>query len=49
MNVFKRGDAAGIAAARKKAEDVFGEGWEAKGGDIYDAGPEKSNIWGIGQ
>lgn len=49
MNVFKRGDAAGVAAARKKAEEVFGIGWQAKGADIYKEGPQKSNIWGIGQ
>lgn len=49
MNVFNRGDAAGIAASRKKAEEVFGEGWEAKGAGIYKEGATKSNIWGIGQ
>jgi len=31
------------------AEEVFGEGWEAKGAEIYNEGPKKSNIWGIGQ
>ncbi|KAJ3574050.1 hypothetical protein NP233_g2021 [Leucocoprinus birnbaumii] len=48
MNVFKRGDAAAVAACRKKAEEIFGEGWEEAGADIYDQGPETSNIWGIG-
>lgn len=49
MNVFQRGDAAGVAASRKKAEEVFGKGWEAKGAAIYEEGSAKSNIWGIGQ
>lgn len=49
MNLFKRGDVSGVAACRKKAEEVFGEGWEAKGAGIYDEGPKNSNIWGIGQ
>ena len=31
------------------AEKVFGEGWEDKGAAIYDEGPEKVNVWGIGQ
>ncbi|KAF5347291.1 hypothetical protein D9756_009971 [Leucocoprinus leucothites] len=48
MNVFKRGDAAAIAACRQKAQEVFGEGWEAKGAAVYDEGPERSNVWGIG-
>ncbi|KAF9447763.1 glycoside hydrolase family 38 protein, partial [Macrolepiota fuliginosa MF-IS2] len=48
MNVFKRGDATGITAARRKAEEVFGKGWEAKGAGIYTEGPAKANVWGIG-
>lgn len=49
MNVFKKGDLASITKARKVAEDVFGEGWEAKGADIYNEGAENSNVWGIGK
>ncbi|KAF8878221.1 glycoside hydrolase family 38 protein [Infundibulicybe gibba] len=49
MNVFNKGDATGIARARKLAEGVFGEGWEAKGAAIYNEGAKKSQIWGIGE
>jgi alpha-mannosidase len=49
MNVFNKGDPASVGKARKLAEEVFGEGWEAKGGAIYDEGPQKVNVWGIGQ
>ncbi|KAF6748244.1 alpha-mannosidase [Ephemerocybe angulata] len=48
MNVFGRGDAAGVKRARKLAEEIFGEGWESKGADIYKEGPERAAIWGIG-
>ncbi|KAI0776540.1 glycosyl hydrolases family 38 N-terminal domain-containing protein [Trametes elegans] len=48
MNVFEKGDPSTIAAARKRAEDVFGEGWDRKGDKIYADGPEKPQIWGIG-
>ncbi|KAF9558502.1 glycoside hydrolase family 38 protein [Agrocybe pediades] len=50
MNVFNKGDVASIGKARKLAEQVFGEGWEEKGADIYKEGPEDAeiNIWGIG-
>ena len=51
MNAFDRGDAAAIKNARKIAEGVFGEGWEAKGERIYDegVGKGKEQIWGIGK
>lgn len=49
MNVFGRGDAAGVKRARKLAEEIFGEGWEAKGADIYKEGPQRATVWGIGQ
>ena len=48
MNVFDKGDPRSIGKARKLAEEVFGEGWEGKGAAIYDEGPQKVNIWGIG-
>ncbi|KAH8115672.1 glycoside hydrolase family 38 protein [Phellopilus nigrolimitatus] len=49
MNAFDAGDPASIQRARKIAEDVLGAGWEAKGADIYKAGPNtKADIWGIG-
>ena len=49
MNVFNKGDPASISKARKVAEEVFGEGWEAKGSAIYHEGPQTENIWGIGE
>ncbi|KAL4267030.1 glycosyl hydrolase 38 family protein [Pleurotus pulmonarius] len=48
MNVFNKGGASDINRARKLAEEVFGEGWESKGAAIYDEGPKKSLVWGIG-
>lgn len=48
MNVFDKSDAASIPAARKLAEEVFGEGWEAKGAGIYKEGPARASVWGIG-
>ncbi|KAG6826715.1 hypothetical protein H0H92_014762 [Tricholoma furcatifolium] len=47
INVFKKGDPQAIRAARKLAENVFGEGWDSKGADIYNEGPKDSQIWGI--
>ena len=49
MNVFNKNDPTAIGKARKLAEGVFGEGWEAKGASIYDEGPKKVNVWGIGK
>ncbi|RXW22273.1 hypothetical protein EST38_g3570 [Candolleomyces aberdarensis] len=48
MNVFGKGDTQGVKKARKLAEEVFGEGWEEKGADIYKDGPERPTVWGIG-
>jgi alpha-mannosidase len=48
MNVFDKGDATAVRKARKLAEEVFGEGWEAKGAGIYDEGDKEAQIWGIG-
>ena len=49
MNVFNKNDLTSIGKARKLAEEVFGQGWEGKGGSIYDEGPKKVNVWGIGK
>jgi alpha-mannosidase len=54
MNAFVLGDPASIARARKIAEGVFGEEWEAKGEGIYEDGEGdkekgRSLVWGIGQ
>jgi alpha-mannosidase len=49
MNVFNKNDPSTIGKARKLAEEVFGEGWEAKGPSVYDEGPKKANVWGIGK
>jgi alpha-mannosidase len=48
MNVFNKGDATAVRSARKLAEEIFGEGWEAKGERIYDEGAKNAQIWGIG-
>ncbi|KAJ6573329.1 glycoside hydrolase family 38 protein [Mycena sp. CBHHK59/15] len=49
MNAFSHTDPASITRARRIAEDVFGEGWEALGAGVYDEerGP-RSLVWGIG-
>jgi alpha-mannosidase len=49
VNVFNKNDPTTIGKARKLAEEVFGEGWEAKGASIYDEGSNKVNVWGIGK
>jgi len=49
MNAFGKGDDASIKKCRKLAEQVFGEGWEEKGADIYKDGPKRATVWGIGQ
>lgn len=51
MNVFGKGLPTDIRKARKLAEEVFGEGWEAKAGDVYQEGHGKArpSVWGIGQ
>ncbi|KAF8128024.1 glycoside hydrolase family 38 protein [Boletus edulis] len=47
MNAFKTGDSENIKQMRGIAEDVFGKGWQAKGADIYQEGPEKAQVVGI--
>jgi len=48
MNVLHKGDPSDIRRARTLAEDIFGEGWEAKGADIYKEGAQKAQIIGCG-
>ena len=48
MNTFYNNDPESIPAARKLADEVFGENWEEHGVDIYKYGPEESQVWGIG-
>ena len=48
MNIFDNNDLASVKKARKRAEEVFGEGWEKKGEKIYDEGTERAQLWGIG-
>lgn len=48
MNVFEHGTAADVEKARKLAEQVFGEGWQAKGDGVYKEGTGEKRIWGIG-
>lgn len=49
MNVFNKDVPNSIKKCRILAEQVFGEEWEAKGAKVYDDGPNKVNVWGIGQ
>ncbi len=49
MNVFNKDVPDSIKKCRILAEQVFGEKWEAKGAIVYDEGPKKVNVWGIGQ
>ncbi|TFK83854.1 glycoside hydrolase family 38 protein [Polyporus arcularius HHB13444] len=48
MNVFEKGDVHSLTAARKLAEEVFGEDWAEKGEKVYEEGAEKAQVWGIG-
>lgn len=49
INAFDHKDPSTINKCRKIAEDVFGEGWQAKGEKIYEEGMHKDNlVWGIG-
>ncbi|KAF5362894.1 hypothetical protein D9758_007045 [Tetrapyrgos nigripes] len=47
MNAFERGDASDIRRCRKLAEQVFGEGWQDLGEDVY-KDEKQAQIWGIG-
>lgn len=44
MNVFDNNDLNSIARARKRAEEVFGEGWERKREKIYEEGAQKTQV-----
>lgn len=48
MNVFDKGDSESIPAARKLAEDVFGEAWSEKGESVYKGGDAKRKVYAIG-
>ena len=48
MNTFSTGDPASIQRARKVAERVFGEAWEAKGEKVYEEGEKTAQVWCIG-
>lgn len=47
MNAFKVTDLGTIAECRAIAEELLGEGWEAKGSEIYDKTVD-ATVWGIG-
>lgn len=47
MNAFKSGDPENVKLMRGIAEDVFGEGWQAKGDKIYNEGPKSAQVVGI--
>ncbi|KAI9449033.1 glycosyl hydrolases family 38 N-terminal domain-containing protein [Lactarius psammicola] len=48
MNTFRTNDSDSIPAARKLADEVFGEKWEERGAGIYEHGPDETQVWGIG-
>jgi alpha-mannosidase len=48
MNTFYKKDPESIPAARKLANEVFGENWEERGVGIYEDGPQEAQVWGIG-
>ncbi|VDB95691.1 unnamed protein product [Peniophora sp. CBMAI 1063] len=48
MNVFKTGDESTMVEARKRAEEVFGVGWESKGAGVYEEGAKEAEVVGIG-
>lgn len=48
MNIFDKGDADSIPAARKLAEDVLGEAWFEKADKVYEEGGIKPKIHAIG-
>jgi alpha-mannosidase len=47
MNTFRVDDPSTVAACRKIAAELFGDGWEAKGDEIYDKNVDTA-IYGIG-
>jgi hypothetical protein len=48
MNAFRKNDPDSLKAARKLADEVFGEKWEERGAAIYEEGPKEAQVWGIG-
>jgi alpha-mannosidase len=48
MNTFYKKDPESIPAARRLADEVFGEKWEERGVGIYEHGPKEAQVWGIG-
>ncbi|EPQ55548.1 glycoside hydrolase family 38 protein [Gloeophyllum trabeum ATCC 11539] len=48
MNIFDKGEPNTVEEGRKAAEKVFGERWDKKGEKIYEEGPERPLVWGIG-
>ncbi len=48
MNTFYKDVPESIPAARKLADEVFGERWEERGVGIYGDGPKEAQVWGIG-
>ncbi|KAF8309652.1 glycoside hydrolase family 38 protein [Clavulina sp. PMI_390] len=48
MDVFKHNDPSTVSKARKVAEKILGEGWDAKAEGVYNEGPREKRVWGIG-
>jgi alpha-mannosidase len=48
MNTFYKKDPESVPAARKLADEVFGEKWAERGVNIYEDGPKEAQVWGIG-
>ncbi|KAI0287851.1 glycoside hydrolase family 38 protein [Russula brevipes] len=48
MNTFYKNDPGSIPAARKLADEVLGDNWEARDAGIYEQGPKEAQVWGIG-
>lgn len=48
MNTFYKKDPESIPAARRLADELFGDKWEERGVGIYEDGPKEAQVWGIG-
>ena len=48
MNILNKNDLDSIGRARKLAEEVLGKDWEKKQEKVYEEGPKRPLIWGIG-
>ena len=48
MNTFRNNDPDSLTAARKLADEVFGDKWEERGAAIYEPRPAEAQVWGIG-